>query len=513
MNMTTEMIPPAGRILVNRLLAMTLAILVVTTSSVARADMRKAARQAVAATVAVEWQMPVAAQEGKSPELDGVGGAPTGAQPNPYRSSWNAYMQDFARSSQDSEGSRLSSVVSASATVVSPDGLLVTHLDTGQDPDIQITFADGRTQPAKLLVDDRRSGLKLLKVNVEDLVHLELADSDVELGQPVLTAACTGLQSREVSQGIVASNKRSIPNLPCTMVQTDALVGVMSAGGPVVDAKGRLVGIVVAKEGRDAYQRGPAIAIPARWVRDLLEARKGEQHVVIQQGLLGVTLEESPRKEGSPLVTNVFPDQPADKAGVRVGDEILVIDGTRVLSPDDVVREIGRRQAGDTVTITLRRDGEHQDIQVALSVRETPPSTAQVRPSPRIQYVHPNRFIYRDEDGKLRVMTPKPGQANSKQAAEALRAWKQAADAWKEYSDATKGKDVAKFYGDAAKYFEKALQAQQTTAPTIRVERSEVDKKLDELGSEIRSLKAELKNLNEALKKLNQRLSQADRSK
>jgi hypothetical protein len=86
------------------------------------------------------------------------------------------------------------------------------------------------------------------------------ATEAAELGQPIVTAACTGLRHREVADGIVAATDRAIPRMPCDLLQTDAFVGPMSAGRPLVDIEGRLVGIVVAKEGPDAQQRGPVRA-------------------------------------------------------------------------------------------------------------------------------------------------------------------------------------------------------------------------------------------------------------
>lgn len=508
MNATKFLTSRTRQGLVNCLLPFAVMILVLTICSVARSDMRKAARQAVAATVAVEWETPAAAE--KNDSSGQAGGAyapwpgstkPTSPVPQPYRP---IPLQQFTPGSTSLVPASLGR---ASATVVSSDGLLVTRLNAAHGEELKVTFSDGRTLQAKLLVHDHRTGLQLLKVDAEKLPHLEAAEDDVELGQPALAAACTGLRSREVAQGIVAATDCALPDVPCDTVQTDALVGPMSAGGPLVDAEGRLVGIVVAKEGQNAQQRGAAFAIPARWVNALLGASKGEETRVIQRGLLGIVLDASSNEKGVPVVRKIIEDQPAGKAGIRVGDEIVSVGGSPVSEPDDVVREIGRCQAGDSVKITVRRDGQLQEFEVTLSAREAPVRTAKTGPSPRIDYVHPDRLLFADEDGVLRVINPRSGRVyeNTTPNAEARKSWEEAVKAWRK--DEGNGQDAAKLYQRALQAYQEALRARQPTSPTIRVERSNVEKSLDELNGEIRSLKEQLKDLNEAVKKLNQRLS------
>ncbi len=498
MNATKSLASFARQRLVNRLLPCAVMILVLTICSVARSDMRKAARQAVAATVAVEWETPAVSEKEDSSEYGSMySPPPTSPVLQPYR------PIPLVQYAPGSTSPVPASIGRASATLVSSDGLLVTRLDAAHGEELKVTFSDGRTLQAKLLVYDHRTGLQLLKVDAEKLPHLEVAEDDVELGQPVLAAACTGLRSREVAQGIVAATGCSLPDVPCDTVQTDALVGPMSAGGPLVDAEGRLVGIVAAKEGQNAQQRGPAFAIPARWVSALLDAGKGEETRVIQRGLLGIVLDAS--SSDKPVVRKIMEDQPAGKAGIRVGDEIVAVGGSPVSEPDDVVREIGRCQAGDRVRITVRRDGQQQEFEVTLSAREAPVRTAKTGPSPRIDYVHPDRLLFADEDGALRVVNPRSGQSyeNTAPNAEARKAWDEAVKAWK---DAGNGQGAAK----VLKAYQEALRSRQSTTPTIRVERSNVEKSLDELNGEIRSLKEQLKDLNEAVKKLNQRLSEED---
>jgi S1-C subfamily serine protease len=514
MNATKFVTSSVRQWLVNGLLPFAAMILVLTISSVARSDMRKAARQAVAATVAVEWETPAAPEKVDYPEArekvdyseygSVYSPPPKTPGPQPYRLT---PPKDHAPGSTSPVPA---SIGRASATVVSPDGLLVTRLDAPHGEELKVTFSDGRTLVAKLLVYDHRTGLQLLRVDAEKLPHLEVAEDDVELGQPVLVAACTGLRSREVAQGIVAATGCSLPDVPCDTVQTDALVGPMSAGGPLVDVDGRLVGIVVAKVGQNARQRGPAFAIPARWVTALLDASKEEETRVIQRGLLGIVLDAS--SSDKPVVKKIMEDQPAGKAGICVGDEIVAVGGSPVSEPDDVVREIGRCQAGDRVKITVRRDGQQQEFEVTLSARKAPVRTAQTGPSTRIEYVHPEGLLFSDKDGDLRVITPGPGYSygNTKQNAEALKAWQEAAKAWQE--DAGSGQDRAKLYQQALKAYQELLRSRQPTTPTIRVERSDVEKSLGELNGEIRSLKEQIKDLNEAVKKLNQRLSENDGS-
>ncbi|HEV3342178.1 MAG TPA: trypsin-like peptidase domain-containing protein, partial [Pirellulales bacterium] len=239
------------------------------------AGSREAVQKAIPAAVAVEWR----ADEKAGPQqaARNVRRLPDAetqvGDSDPHRRTtvrWRAIP-----------ASQRADLALTSGVVVSANGLVVT---ANREPDghYVVIFADGRSLPARVVVDDRRSGLRLLKVDATDLPHLALADNEAEIGDQVFAAFCTDRRERAAAQGMVAARPKA------ASIELDLATGPMSAGGALVNEFGKLVGIISGKSAPDARTQTNNSAVPLRDIRALLAAQQGENTVVVHRGFLGL---------------------------------------------------------------------------------------------------------------------------------------------------------------------------------------------------------------------------------
>jgi len=445
-------------------------------------DLTEAVKRVSPATVAVEWRgqdSEDTAGAALSPWIDHHG------EHVPNQTAVATVLLAEARESATGP-QKPDAVILASGTVLSADGLIVTRIDGTGKGSLLVTFPDGRELPARLLVDDRRSGLHLLKVDAEGLPFVKLADEPAQVGQRVLSVMCISPRRSIVAVGIVAAANRFLPGLAPDLLQTDMGVTPMSAGAPLADVEGRLLGIIVASADEGPNQANVAFAVPATSVQALLRARRGDSTVLVYRGYLGVELRSEDKGSGRVSVENVLPDSPAKSADVRNGDEIVYVGGRKVSSPEDVVRFIRGREAGDKVTITIGRDGKEKPVEVTLGrypAKALPSDTC----APGIWELQPGTVYpgyLLNQDGKWEYRVP-------------------GADA--QQQEAVKNACEWLLRQQAATPNPYAVPPLPAT-PTIRVQRSDVEKRLDQLTLQVQSLRLELQDLTAQLKALQERL-------
>jgi S1-C subfamily serine protease len=257
-----------------------------------------------------------------------------------------------------------------SGFIIAPDGYILTnsHVVHGSSQ-VEVTLSDGRTAPARLVGDDPATDLAVIHIDLGGLTAAELGDSArLRVGQLVIAIGNPlGFQAT-VTAGVVSALGRSMRSqsgrLIENIVQTDAALNPGNSGGPLVDSRGRVVGVNTAIiQGA----QGICFAVPvntARWVAGLL-IKDGRVH----RSYLGITGEARPlharvvREHGLTAhagigVAQVFAGSPADLAGVKPGDVLVTVDEVPSASIDEVHRFLARTPIGRTVRLGVLREGQ-----------------------------------------------------------------------------------------------------------------------------------------------------------
>jgi putative serine protease PepD len=278
-----------------------------------------------------------------------------------------------------------------SGFVIDPQGYILTnnHVVTagGNTPSsrIDVVFQDGTQVQAQLVGRDDSYDLAVLKVNVKGLRAVQLGNSDgVVVGDPVVAiGAPLGLRGT-VTTGIVSALNRPVSagegDAPAFInaIQTDAAINPGNSGGPLVDGRGRVIGVnsaIARVPGLGATAGSGSIglgfAIPSNQARrtadELIRTGKAEHPII------GVVLDRDYEGEGVQVSTTdtdgnppVTPGGPAARAGIRAGDIITKFNNRPVTEPDELIVAIRAERPGDTVKLTIRRGSSERVVDVVL---------------------------------------------------------------------------------------------------------------------------------------------------
>ncbi len=263
----------------------------------------------------------------------------------------------------------------ASGFIVRSDGYVLTnnHVIEGAK-EIVVTLADGRKFNGKIMGRDSRNDLAIVKIEAKNLPAVQLGDSDairpgdfaIAIGNPY------GLQ-HTVTAGIISGLARSLDGDPSEAgiyIQTDAAINRGNSGGPLIDIDGRVVGINTAII---AQAQGLGFAVPvnvAKSVMDDLISGKKLTYPWIGVQLQDLTSELAEyfelREKYGAVVAYVYPDSPAEKAGLEGGDIIIRFGNTEIKNITMLQEEVRKRKAGDKVVIQVWRNKNYMLITVTL---------------------------------------------------------------------------------------------------------------------------------------------------
>ena len=282
-----------------------------------------------------------------------------------------------------------------SGFLIDDEGHILTnnHVVEGAD-EVKVKLADDRELDAKVVGTDPPTDLALLQVDADDLEALELGDSDVvEVGDWVLAIGNPFGLPRTVSTGIVSAKGRANVGIVDyeDFIQTDAAVNPGNSGGPLVDLRGRVVGINTAIASRSGGNNGIAFAIPINMAKSVVDQLLGDGKVV--RGHLGIMISDLSSEmaksfgyegTGGVLVQDVVEGEAADEAGVRHGDIITKLDGAAITSMSTFRSEVAKKRPGTTVRLQLWREGATKTVEAELKEAPSPRSEFSAGKPPKI---------------------------------------------------------------------------------------------------------------------------------
>ncbi len=279
-----------------------------------------------------------------------------------------------------------------SGVIVTADGLVVTnyHVIKGST-EITVVLADRREFSAKVVLEDERTDLAVLRIDPggKKLPHLAFRDSDeAEVGDLVLAIGNPFGVGQTVTSGIVSATARTQTGISdfSFFIQTDAAINPGNSGGALVTLDGKLLGINTAIYSRNGGSVGIGFAIPANMVKTVVaSALSGGALVRAWSGLIGQNLTQD-LAEGFGLETpsgvivkKVYPGGPADRAGIGPGDVILSMGGRRLADVESFRYRIATRELDAEVRIEIWRDRRIRDLTLALIAAPENPPRNQVR--------------------------------------------------------------------------------------------------------------------------------------
>jgi serine protease Do len=268
-----------------------------------------------------------------------------------------------------------------SGVIIGSDGLIVTNNHVVDDADkISIVLPDGREVSPVWVRKDAPTDIALIKVDVKGLKPLVLADSNsVDVGDFVLAVGNPFGLDKTVTQGIVSYIGRGVrinnasPVSYNNYIQTDAAINPGNSGGPLVNLRGQVIGINSAIVTRTASFAGIGFAIPSNTVSFVVDQLKTSEQVV--RSYLGVSIQDMSlplarnfgldRVEGA-LISDVGPDTPASKAGMKAGDIVLELDGQKILTSQQLQNIVSQTPPGREVKATIWRDKKQLVLTIKL---------------------------------------------------------------------------------------------------------------------------------------------------
>lgn len=261
--------------------------------------------------------------------------------------------------------------------IVDANGYILTNshvVSDGQAVDVNVLFNDGSTTKGKVLWNDDKLDLAMVKVDKRGLTPAELGDSDkvrtgdiaIAIGNPL------GLEfQKSVTQGIISGLDRTIQTEQSNMtglMQTDASINPGNSGGPLLNEKGQVIGINTAKA---SQAEGLGFAIPVNTVKPIVEQIiKSGNFEKVTLGIKGIDLAIFEASTGTDLeaeegvyIAEVMANTPAQKSGIQTGDVIVKVGDDNVTTMSDLNKSLYKYSVGDKIQIVINRGGKEIKVE------------------------------------------------------------------------------------------------------------------------------------------------------
>ena len=265
-----------------------------------------------------------------------------------------------------------------SAFFISKDGYLLTNHHVVEDASkVTIVLNDRREIDAKVVGSDERTDVALLKVTGTNFPELRTGNVEqLKVGEPVLAIGSPFGFDYSASAGIVSAKMRNMMGeTSVPFIQTDVALNPGNSGGPLFNQRGEVVGVNSRIFSGTGGYMGLSFSIPIDVAMDVAEQLKKNGKVT--RTYLGVSLQDIDRNlaesynlskpEGS-LITQVTPNSPAARAGLKAGDVILKLDGAPISRTSDLLNNLNRSVPNQTIQLEVLRDDKRRNISATLVV-------------------------------------------------------------------------------------------------------------------------------------------------
>jgi Do/DeqQ family serine protease len=270
-----------------------------------------------------------------------------------------------------------------SGVIVDGDGHIVTnHHVIANAEAINVQLADGRVADARIVGRDPDTDLAVLAIALRPVPVVTFGRSDrLRVGDVVLAIGNPIGLSQTVTHGIVSATGRQQLGLASfeDFIQTDAAINVGNSGGALVDSNGALVGINTAIIAKSLGVEGIGFAIPVNMVRGVLDDIVAKGRVV--RGWIGIVPQDISEDQATQfgmahagvLLTNLFKDSPALKAGLRPGDMLVEIDGVALHTAQEAMARVAAHRPGTVVVVQGTRSGRSFTVRAQVTERPRKP--------------------------------------------------------------------------------------------------------------------------------------------
>jgi serine protease Do len=287
-------------------------------------------------------------------------------------------FEDFFKRFGGTPPKKQKQVGEGSGVIVDSRGYILTnqHVVAGADK-LSVRFFDGRELKGTIQGTDPKTDLAVIRVDAKDLTVATLGDSDkIQVGEWAIAIGSPFGLEESVTVGVISAKGRSGFGTGTyeDFLQTDASINPGNSGGPLVNIDGEVVGInaMIIQPGQ-----GIGFAIPINLAKTIMLQLIESGKVV--RAWVGIGLQDMTdelmksfnvtQKEGS-LVSQVFEASPAEKAGFKVGDMVVEIDGIKIKNSQDVVREVLKKSVGQKLQFVVLREGK--PLNIAVTTAEMP---------------------------------------------------------------------------------------------------------------------------------------------
>jgi serine protease DegQ len=267
-----------------------------------------------------------------------------------------------------------------SGVIVSANGYILTNQHVVEAADeIEVALANGQTVPAKVVGADPETDLAVLKIDANNLPAITFAQADsLKVGDWVLAIGNPFGVGQTVTAGIVSALGRTHLGINTfeNFIQTDAAINPGNSGGALVDAAGNLVGVNSAIYSRTGGSQGIGFAIPVSIVRQVMEQiiKSGS----VTRGWVGIEVQDMTPElaesfnlknaEGA-LIAGVLKGGPADAGGIRPGDILLAVNGSKVSDSAALLNLIAELKPGEAARLTVARKQQSLDLKIKVGRR------------------------------------------------------------------------------------------------------------------------------------------------